>query len=585
MHRLFTGIALALLTPIIASAQHFHHHLEATPDDARRPSPCDDRYAEPTLDASIRKVPWKVSTKNADAQAFFEQGMTLLYGFNYEGAMQNFRAARRRDPDLAMASWGIALGAGPNLNITMDGPCGDEALNTSSAALGLAEQQHKTGKITDLEYEIIRALVPRYANRTVHAVDYAVAMKRVWTRFPSDANVSALYAESLMDLRPWALFNVAKQEAIDTKLVLDVLRTALVKDPNAVGANHYWIHAVEAGPSPGSAKASADFLSHYVPGSGHLLHMPSHTYQLIGDYGSAFDINKKAVDVDIAQYGEPCKGTFEQYSKNPKCLQWYFGHYAAHNHYFRAVAGSFLGRRGDALQSARDTEKHVQQFVANEPGLQRYMTAPLMLLVAQHAWDAVLKEPEPPESCWSEPFTPTGCHILRSIWHWARGMAHAAKGEPAIARDDYQASNDEQAKILPPTPTGWGNNNASSLLAIANEHLLARIAWAEGKRDEAIEHLKLAVTHEDNLVYDEPPQWVHPSRQSLGGAYLALARNHNARDVFNEDLKIHTANGRSLYGLYRALLHTAPKEAEKVKADYEKAWKRADYKMTDSELW
>jgi len=585
MHRLFPGIALSLLMPIVAGAQHFHHHYDAAPDDNRRPSPCADRYAEPVLDASIRKVPWKVSTTNTEAQAFFEQGMTLLYGFNYEGAMQNFRAARRRDPELAIASWGIALGAGPNLNITMDGPCGDEAMNSSEAARGLAEQQHKTGKITELEYQLVLALPPRYAGRTVHAVDYAVAMRKVWNRFPSDANVAALYAESLMDLRPWALFNVAKQPAIDTTHVLEVLSGALAKHPDAVGANHYWIHAVEAGPKPGSAKASADLLSHYVPGSGHLLHMPSHTYELIGDYGSAFDINKKAVDVDIAQYGKACEGTFEQYSKNPNCLQWYFGHYAAHNHYFRAVAGAFLGRRADSLQSARDTETHVQHFVANEPGLQRYMTAPLMLLVAQHAWDAVLKEPEPPESCYSDPFTPTGCHILRSIWHWARGMAHAAQNHPDIARGDYQDSIDEQAKIAPPTPTGWGNNNAASVLTIANEHLLARIAWAEGRRDAAIEHLKLAVTAEDALVYDEPPQWVHPSRQSLGGAYLAMKHYHDAKRVFTEDLDHHAANGRSLYGLYRALLHVAPKEAGKAKADYEKAWKRADYKMTDEELW
>jgi tetratricopeptide (TPR) repeat protein len=587
MIRRLAAAALALFTPILASAQHFHHHVESALEDDRRSSPCEKKYAEPVLDASIRKVPWKVSTTSPQAQAFFEQGMTLLYGFNYEGAMQNFGKAKELDPSLAMASWGIALAAGPNINISMDEPCGKVAHRESDHALALAEAQYRQGKITELEYALVRALPPRYVKAQIEAVDYAVAMRPVWARFRPDPNVSALYAESLMDLRPWALFNVAKQPAIDTNVILNVLRQSVAAHPKAVGANHYWIHAVEAGPNPGAAKASADLLRAAVPGSGHLLHMPSHTYQLIGDYAAAFEVNGPAIVVDNKQYGVACAGTYEEYTENPACLQFYYGHYNPHNLFFRSVAGLFLGKRTAALADARATAAHVKRFVVNEPTLQRYLTAPLSVLAANHAWDAALQEPEPPESCYIQPpFTiPSGCHIVRSMWFWARGVAYAAKGNAGEAKKAYKGSVDEQALIGKTGPTGWGNNTAAAVLSIANQNLLARISWAEGKREAAIEHLKLGVTAEDALVYDEPPQWFHPTRQSLGGAYLAVKDYHAARLTFLDDLQRHPRNGRSLYGLYRALKELGDPTWHEVQQQYETAWKLADYRMTDGELW
>ena len=595
VRRLLITIALFACLPGLAGAQHFHQHIDAAPEDDLRPSPCTKAYAAPKLDAAIRKVHWKVSTTNAAAQAFFDQGITLIYGFNYEDAMRNFRKAKALDPTLAMASWGIALAAGPNINIAMEGPCGQVALAESGAALKLAEAQRPAGKITELEYAVVHALPPRYAKATIapdayalarRNVDYAVAMRAVWLRF-RDANVSALFAESLMDLRPWALFNVAQQPAIDTGLIEQVLQQSIVREPRAVGANHYWIHAEEAGPSPGHAKPSADLLRTLVPGSGHLMHMPSHTYMLVGDYAAAFAVNASAIAVDDHQFAAACAGTYEQYTKNPDCLQLYYGHYGAHNLFFRSVAALFAGNRTAALENARKAQRHVQHFVAYEPGLQRYMTAPLTTLVANHDWAAVLREPEPPVSCYVQPpFThETGCRILRSTWLWARAMADAATGNTTTVKVDYDKFAAEQKLIASPDPTGWGNNSAAAILAIADQTVLARIAWADGKRAAAIEHLKLAVTYEDGLVYDEPPQWAHPSRQSLGGALLAQSDYAGAARVFRDDLLRHPLNGRSLYGLSRALHGLGDPTWHAVYAQYRAAWKIADYTMSDAQLW
>jgi tetratricopeptide (TPR) repeat protein len=209
------------------------------------------------------------------------------------------------------------------------------------------------------------------------------------------------------------------------------------------------------------------------------------------------------------------------------------------------------------------------------------------VLVANRAWDEILREPEPPASCYIQPpFTKQdGCRILRATWHWARGMAYGAMSQRNAALHEYAELVAERKRIQPPDPTAWGNNTAFAVLDIAEETVLARVMWEEKKRDTAIEHLKLAVTHEDALAYDEPPQWFHPARQSLGGAYLAVKNYPRARTTFEDDLKRHPKNGRSLYGLARALEGLGDPAWHEVQKKYEDAWKAADYKMTEGELW
>lgn len=594
------ALALALLTPTAAFAQHFHHQLESAPG---RLSVCVKDYATPTLDSRLPKVPWDVTGKPA-AKDYFQQGVALYYGFNYEDALRNFRLATDIDDQFVMGWWGRALAAGPNINLDLDNDCMRLAREWSGKAWTLAQAKFKKG---DLEYELAHALMVRYAGDSVATEDYAKEMAAVWeaVKVPADPNVGALYAESLMDKWPWDLWTPDhKEKHADTHTVLEVLREVIRKHPDALGAHHYFVHAVEAGPNPGEASDSALWLHRNGGSSGHLQHMPSHTWLLGGDYAAAVNANDEAIRYD-REFREACFGTegkpYKVYIDDPKCLQLYYGHYLAHNYYYRAVAKAFLGWFVSRQQipgagiDARLTRQHVERFVANEPGLQRYMTAWLMLSVADGQWNAILDEkgnPLPPEDCYSAPFPASGCRILRSMWYWARGMAYTSKKDPdlAAARREREAFRAERARITPPGapgPNRWGNNTAVAVLAIAENVLEARIDWAGLKYDAAVKDLQAAVAAEDALVYDEPPQWMFPVRESLGGAYLELHRYAAAADAFRCDLTIHKKNGRSLFGLATALQSMVPPDPAWKTAwdDYEKAWGLADSKLTVNKLW
>jgi tetratricopeptide (TPR) repeat protein len=592
MTRRLLPFALALLTPAAAFAQHFHHHVEAAPEDDKRISVCVKEYAPPGIDAGLPSVPWEVTSTSSLAKQHFQQGMALYYGFNYEGALSHFKKATDLDGNFVMGWWGMALAAGPNINLGIDDDCLTRAQIWSLNAQRLAEQTLSPS--TD-EYQLAKALATRYAGPKVETDAYADAMAAVWKNFRDRAHpdVGALYAESLMDKWPWDLWNPdgTEKHIPDTNDVLTVLRTVLGKHSDAVGANHYYIHAVEAGPKPKDAETSANFLRDNGGSSGHLRHMPSHTYLLMGKYAEAAEENGHATDVDKEKFAAPCAGKYETYINSPGCTQLYYGHYHAHDLFFRSVAESYLGRVAASLEHANDTRKHVEQFVPNEPGLQRYMAAPYQVMAAWGMWQQLIDDKaEPPTDCYKTPtFThATGCRILRSMYRWARGVAYAAKRDLPNARAERQKFIDERGQIKPPDPTGWSNNTAAAVLAVAEDTLNARIAWAEGNRELAIQNLQTAVAHEDALTYDEPPQWLFAARQSLGGAYLTLKNWAAARDVFVADLARHQEAGRSLYGLAYAYGELKDPRWVDCWRRYETAWGTADttYKpMTIDRLW
>jgi tetratricopeptide (TPR) repeat protein len=599
MRRGVPAFVLLLLCPV-ASAQHFHHAVESRPGQEARLSPCTKAVRlpliKPPLVEALQLVQMPVTHVTDDAQRFFNQGMTQYYGFNFEEALRNFLAAADANgptKEMAMASWGIALASGPNINLGMDYPCLELAQKQSEHAKKLADDQH----VSTLERQLIAALFSRYhdAAEPVAEVAYSVAMSGVWETSNKNKDVGALYAESMLDLRPWAVYDECQRPALDTDRLRQVLQDAMGdgKDPRTVGAQHLWIHTVEASPNPREALASANRLETWGKESGHLSHMPSHIYLLLGDYKKAADINKKALDVDWGQFFAACDGKYDKYSKNDACPQLYFGHYLCHNLFFRTVALAFLGQRQEAWEAALMTRGHAERFVANEPGLQRYMAAELMTLVMNGRWDVILddknRQKKPPDDCYAEPFKTTGCHLINSIWHWARGTARAARGDVALARTEYAAMEKEMADIANPAstgPTGWGNNTAAAILAIPRSLLKARISWEEGHYEEAIAHLKLAVTHEDALVYDEPPQWFPPARESLGGALLQGGDCDAAAAIFEADLGRHTESGRALYGLMRALKRSS-KPYSSVEGRFHVAWADADkdYGLEESVLW
>jgi tetratricopeptide (TPR) repeat protein len=629
------SVVVFLLTCPIALAQH--HGPVAGPG---RGSPCTKKFATAVPRPALQKVDWPVTTESGEAQLFFNQGMTQYYAFNYEEAMRNFRRATDADPLMPMAWWGIALAAGPNINLGMDAGCRKVARDESARASALAERFKDD--LTQTEYGLIKALPLRYAGPLTESAAYAVAMRYVWRntaagnhqKGPDVANVGALYAESLVELRPWGLFDAAYREALDTPAILDVLKIAKAAEETALGANHYWIHAVEASPAPGDGMGSANLLTELMQtpehkvelqAPGHLVHMPSHIYLLAGEYEKARKGNADAVLADRAQYEVACQGSYADYTANPECPQLYYGHYVSHNLFFRSVSAAFSGQSREAVSSACETRAHAQRFQANEPGLQRYMTTPFLALVMNRNWKAINEEPKPPADCYMSPFEPNGCHILTAMWHWARGMAAAAENKYEEASKQYSLMAAEMALITPPTPTGWGNNTAAAMLAVAQSTLQARYTWGgnqckPGKCGEvcpeceamncsnselrctdaweqAIEHLKLAVTHEDALVYDEPPQWFPPSREALGGAYLRVAQFGGptrdemfklAEKTFDDELRRHPASGRALFGRMRALEGRGKgfeQAAAAAKTAFCDAWIYADYKMSEDELW
>jgi tetratricopeptide (TPR) repeat protein len=583
--------ALFLLACPIAIAQH-HGPVSSALGGESRGSPCSKSFADAVFQPDLQKVKWAVTGK-PEALPYFSQGMTQYFGFNYEEALRNFRMAKKLDEQMAMASWGIALAAGPNINLGMDDVCHKVTEEESAAAVTKAGKQ---SGITQVELALIAALPLRYDYKTAGAARdamqaYSDKLGGRWEEFKGDPNYGALYAESLIELHPWGLYDKEHiPTSPDTDKTIAVLKAAMEADPVTVGANHYWIHVIEAGPRPEDALGSANLLQVLVDASGHLVHMPSHIYLLLGKYRLAVNGNEQAAAVDVTQYQACCSGPYEKYSANPRCPQLYYGHYLSHNYFFGSVSATFSGQSKKAVKMACDTRAHAQSFLVNEPGLQRYMTAPLMTLVANRNWTAVTSYPAPPDDCYNQPpfKQAPSCDILRAMWLWAQGMAMASTGNPDVAYEQYTAMTtlmDENQTALS-QPGTWGNNSAWNVLIIGQSMLHASYLWARGQGNDAIEDLRKAVAFEDKLTYDEPPQWFSPVCEVLGGAYLQRGYNfEEAKKQFDDELKRHPASGRALYGKLRALQELGDANADAAKREFCKAWEYADYRMSDQDLW
>ena len=569
---LATAAALCSLAAVPAFAQHHGEMFGAAPASV---SPCSDQTQAVAV-PGLRKVDFPVTTDKPEAQGFFDQGMTLLYAFNHQDAMRAFRSAAAADSKLAMAYWGIALAAGPNINVGMDPTCQKVAHDAVEHAWTLA------GPVKLKERELIKALRTRYTGAATFETDYRVAMAAVNKTIPNDPDVMSLYAESIMDLRPWGLYDRAGRPAIDTQLAETLLTEARKKRSDHIGANHYLIHAVESSLHPEEALTSAELLRTRVPDAGHLLHMPAHIFMRLGRYHDAVESNRAAEAADVGMYGKDCPG--------PKCLQFYYGHYLSHNLSFLAAAASMEGDEKTAVDAASRTSQHAAQYVQGESGLEHYLAVYWITLVNFHRWGQILTEAPRamnshcPEGCPGG----EGCHLLNAMLHWAQGMALAATGKPEGAEAELQKFQEDRYKIF---HLSWGNNTPDSVLKIAASVLRARIAKANGRLDSAIEAMAVAVSLEDDLIYDEPPTWLYPARQAWGAALIEAKRWGDAVTVFKEDLdpklnpRANPNNGRSLFGLATAL-KGAGSPWEEVWKQYKAAWTHATKKELEvSDLW
>ncbi|MDZ7964294.1 MAG: hypothetical protein RM368_04870 [Nostoc sp. DedSLP03] len=490
-----------------------------------------------------------VSTSNSQAQKFFEQGLNLIYAFNHDEAVRSFQYAAKLDPHLAIAYWGVALALGPNINSEIDPNRELAAYQAVQQALALSTQA------STQERDYINALAKRYsqdadADLYQLAVDYAKAMGNLVKRYPDDLDAATLYAESLMDLHPWQHWTKDGKPQPDTEKIVAVLESVLERNPNHAGANHYYIHAVEASPSPERALVSANRLGTLAPAAGHLVHMPSHIYFRVGDYQRAMQANEQAIaqdDIYIKKY--QVQGTYPMMYYN-------------HNVHFLMVASSMAGRYEDALKSADKLVANATAIDPYAPMLEGFLGSKMLIQTRFSDWDAIFKTPAP------EAKLPT----TSALWHFARGMASAATGKLEDAASESRALLAAKQGIS--TKATIGFSPASTILDIASKVLDAKIAREKHDYESAIQLLEKAVVAEDALNYVEPPDWYFPTRESLGAVLLAKGDYREAEKVFRADLKKYPHNGRSLFGLQATLQALGKDEAAQlVKAELETVWK------------
>jgi tetratricopeptide (TPR) repeat protein len=538
-------ILFILLIPGAALAQHQHHTAESA-----KPA---------SLIPGLGEVNHPVTTSNAEAQRFFDQGLALAYGFNHEEAVRAFKRAADLDPNLAMAHWGVALALGPNINMPMSPENHKLAYEAVQKAMALAS------KATERERAYIEALSKRYSNAPNAdvmklSVAYKDAMKEVMKRYPDDLDAATLYAESLMDLRPWDFWTPDGKPNEGTEEMVAVLESVLKRNPDHIGANHYYIHAVEASLHPEWALPAAQKLKALAPAAGHLVHMPAHIDMRVGNYDAAARSNAYAALAD------------EELFKISGKQGMYPAMYYTHNLHFLAIAHSFQGRYGDAIRAAHRVDAHLAPYVkdSSTPAqmlgmLDVFMPTSTLINIRFHRWDDVLKTAAPDRRL---PGT-TG------IWHFGRGLAHASSGKIDAAESELKALVALEKNLSPDAP--FGINKASNILKIAEHMLAARIAVAKSDRKSAIEHLKKAVEIEDSLSYNEPADWYIPAREALGAVLISDGNHTEAEKVFRADLVKNPRSGRSLFGLAESLkAQGKTASAAFVQKEIEAAWKNAD---------
>ena len=499
-----------------------------------------------------------IKTTNDDAQKFFDEGLTLLYGFNHEESFKSFVLAAERDAASPMPHWGMSLALGTNINDIAP------ADRLKQAYTHLAEAERRKAAGSDVEQGLVAALAKRYVadssgDQAVREQAYSDAMGELSKRFPDDLDVATLYAESLMNLRPWKLYTRDGTPEPGTDAIVASLERVLQRNPQHPGANHYYIHAVEASTSPERAVPSAERLETLVPGAGHLVHMPAHIYIRTGQYVKSAKSNADAAAVD------------EKYLKATGTGGTFYGAmYYTHNVQFESAAAMFAGNFAQARAAAQRTvalaDPMADQMLMAEP----FVAQEFAVLVRFGQWGPILeaKAPAPSRT------------LQTSLYHFARGAALAATGKAGDAEAELAALNASSAKVPKDAMLG-ASNLAADVLIVALGDLTARIAEAKGDTAAAIKAYTAAAAAEDRLGYNEPPDWLLPERERLGALLLKLRRYVEAERVFRADLVKNVGNPRSLYGLYRSLEGQKKPAAAEAKAGFEKAWAGADGTLSD----
>ena len=500
-----------------------------------------------------------IVTASSEAQLYFDQGFNFVFGFNHEEAVRSFRRAAELDPNAPMPHWGIAWALGPNYNLDVDDARADQANIAITQALKLSVGG------SDIERAYIEAMAVRFPmtpkpDRAALARKYSDAMRDLSRKYPDDLDAATLYAESLMNLRAWKLWSLDGKPAERTEEIVAVLESVLARNPSHLGANHYYIHTIEASPTPGRGLPSATRLDRLAPAAGHLTHMPAHIYARVGDQAAAARANEAGAQAD------------REYFMIAPADSFYGLAYFTHNLHFLADSEMMRGRLAGARRAAGEVADKMAPHTQMMPMVESLITMKTAVLLRFGRHDEVLALASPPAD-----------HPVEvAWWHFARGVALARTGKADAAAQERMALAETSAKVPPEALFGGtGLESARTVLALTSIVLDARIAAANGSLPDAIRLWTSAVAAADKLPYDEPPIFFYPVRESLGAALLLNGRAEEAERVFRVDLARHPQNARSLFGLHESLVKQGKNaDAEWVQRAFDEAWKDADTTLT-----
>jgi tetratricopeptide (TPR) repeat protein len=548
--RKFAAVFLLSLTlAVVAAAQH-QHQLDKSVDMSRAP-----------VLKGVGDINHPVSTKNKQAQQYFNQGIALIYAFNHLEAERAFVQAQKLDPKLAMACWGQALALAPNIN----DPITPDRAGRAYAAIQVAIKKSK--KAPRVEKDYIQTLAKRYSpdkdqDRVKLDKVYATAMGELAKKYPNDPDAQVLYASALMETMPWDYYQPNGEPKPDILIVQKTLESAMKRWPNHTGANHLYIHAVEASSTPDRGEPSADVLAGLAPTAGHLVHMPSHIYLRVGRWEDAAEANRKASLAD------------ENYIAQCRAQGLYPISYYPHNLHMGSFAASMQGGSAEAIALANKMKAKIPVEIGDEMPFwgNIFTSLPVLANIRFGKWEEILKYPQPSSKLLGS----------NAIWHYGRGLALIRTGKADDAEPELEA-----IKKIEGDPAlkdqKQGNNEAGKIVAIAEEALAGELAASRKQWDAAVTALEKAVEVQDSLHYNEPEDWYIPMRHSLGAVLLEAERPAEAEKVYRKDLEIHRQNGWALRGLAQSLrAQNRDQEGQRAEAEFEAAWKQADVKIEGS---
>jgi len=564
---LFYICLVSIITACVHPKNHAAKDNTQTPNEMSVDSKVIERAGAPIFDG-MGDFDHPISTTDPIVQRYFNQAMVLAFGFNHAESIRSFKAAQILDPNCAMCFWGEALATGPNINVTSKGKAIMSPEERVSAFAALQKAIQFKGNASEQEQDYIDALAARYdgnpeTDRGPLDLAYAEKMRALTQKYPEDDDAAAIFAEALMNTMPWDYWSDDGSAKEDTVAVIDSLEKIIQRSPKHPLALHLYIHAVEASSSPGRAEFAADALADLVPGSGHLVHMPSHIYWRIGRYHDASEANVRAAKVD------------EDYIAQCNAQGFYPALYYPHNIHFLWASSSMEGRSKVSIEAARKVAANIRlEQIEQFPTVEFFHTIPLLALTQFGKWDEVLAEPQPTSEL----------EFSNGIWRYARGVAFARQGDVASAVQQREAlvPLKETEKIL---FLDGNDYPASTVLKIADYLLMGEIAMAKNDHASAIDYFEKAVAAQDSLPYTEPPFWYYPTRQSLGEVLLKDGKNASAETVYREDLRRYPRNGWSMFGLIQSLQAQGKNaEAAKVQTKFDGIWARSDVKLTGSRL-